>query len=164
MQNTQETTEMNQLFRRVASFCGLRLSYYTTTVAVALAFFLLILTENRTVSPLYITLSALVMPGLIKAMLYPESSKKEKRENVSAFPLFCKKYHYNARVHTSMNLAYLLLFVMLFAWRISYLGSSHSEFIVNLPVLTGCLSLLLRTVLTIGYQIYFRCFTLQAMR
>ena len=158
------TTETNRLFRRVASFCGLRVSYYVTETAVALAFFLLILTENRTVSPLYIILSALLLPGLLKAMLYPDTPKTQKRENGTAFPLFCKKYHYDTRTHTSMNLAYLLLFIMLLAWRISYINSSRPEFIINLPVLIGCLSLFLRLAVTIGYQIYFRFFPLKAMR
>ena len=56
------------------------------------------------------------------------------------------------------------LFVMLFAWNISYIGSSYPEYITNLPFFVGCISLLLRLVITIGYRIYFYCFPLKAMR
>lgn len=166
MQNDKKTTQTNHLFHQVASFCGLRLSYYITEGMVAVLFLMLVLTEHSTVSPLYIVLSALVMPGIIKAMLFSEDSakQKKKKENSSPFPFFCKKYHYDANTYTALRIAYLILFVMLLAWRISYLNSTKPNWITLLPILVGGLSLLLRIGISIGYLIYFRLFPTKAMR
>lgn len=166
MQTDKKTTEMHALFRQVAAFCGLRLSYYLTEAIVAILFFMLVLTENRTVSPLYIVLSALVMPSIIKAMLFPEEQKKQKKkkESSSPLPLFCKKYRYDATMHTSFRIAYLILFIMLLAWRVSYLNSQKPDWIILLPIWTGGISLILRLGISMGYQIYFRHFPMKAMR
>ncbi len=154
---------MNYTFQRVAAFCGLRLSYYATAAMVALAFFALILTEYRTASPLYILLTLAVLPSLVKAMFFSDS-KKQKREPLS-FPLFCKKFHYDHIIYQSMNLSYLLLFLLFAAWHISY---SRSEtvpaFIAALPGLIAGLSLLIRILGVFGYRLYFHLFPLKAMR
>ncbi|MBR2221601.1 MAG: hypothetical protein IJ972_01235, partial [Campylobacter sp.] len=81
---------MNYTFSRVASFCGLRLSYYSTATLLAAIFLVLALTGYRTATPLYILLSIAVLPSVFEAMLF--SKQTEKRENALAFPLFCKKY------------------------------------------------------------------------
>ena len=73
---------MNYTFHRVAAFCSLRLSYYSTIALLALSFLCLALTEYRTASPLYILLTFAVMPGLLKAMFFSGPKKeKEARRN-----------------------------------------------------------------------------------
>ena len=153
---------MNHTFGRVAAHCGLRLSYYITAALLCIAFFALTLTDYRTPSPLYILLVAAVAPSVLKAMLFENT--KQKRENAVAFPLFCKKYKYDAVLYQSMNLAYFLLFILFAAWQISY---SRSEalppLICRLPVLLAAVSLCIRLLGTIGYRLYFRLFPLKAM-
>lgn len=155
---------MNHTFWRVAAFCGLRLSYYMTTAMLAIAFFVLALTEYKTASPLYILLTLAVLPSLLKAMFF-SNSKKEKRENDLAFPLFCKKYHYDLVMYKSMNLAYLLLFILFAAWHISYvLAPEAPDLVTLLPSGIAALSLLSRLLGAIGYRLYFHLFPLKAMR
>lgn len=153
---------MTSIMQRVAAYCGLRLSYYITAGLLTLIFFCLVPTEYRTATPLYILLMLAVLPSLVSAIFYPH--KKEKRENDSAFPLFCKKYHYNLIMHKSMNIAYLLLFILFAAWHISYLHTETAAIIEYLPVLTASLSLLIRIFGVIGYRLYFHFFPLRAMR
>lgn len=155
---------MNHTFQRVAAFCGLRLSYYITAALLAVAFVGLALTENyRTASPLYILLTMAVMPAILKSMFF-SAKKEEKRENALAFPLFCKKYHYDLAMYKSMNLAYLLLFILFAAWHISYsLVEAVPSVISSLPALIAALSLLTRILGSIGYRLYFHLFPLKAM-
>ena len=155
---------MNYTFHRVAAFCSLRLSYYSTIALLALSFLCLALTEYRTASPLYILLTLAVMPGLLKAMFF-SGPKKETEEKPLAFPLFCKKYQYNLTSYKSMNLAYLLLFVLLAAWQISYsLVEDFPGIVTGLPALISVISLLIRILAFVGYHLYFRLFPLKAMR
>lgn len=154
---------MNYTFGRVAAFCGLRLSYYTTAAALGFVFLALVPTEYRTASPLYILLALAVLPSVIRAMFF-SSQQEKKRENNLAFPLFCKKYHYNFVMQKSMNLAYLLLFVLFAAWHISYsLNENYPAIITALPTLLAAISLLVRIVGVIGYRLYFHLFPLKAM-
>ena len=51
---------MNYTFSRVAAFCGLRLSYYSTAGLLVLIFLLLIPTEYQTPTPIYILFSMAV--------------------------------------------------------------------------------------------------------
>lgn len=155
---------MNNTFRKVASFCGLRLSYYATAALLAISFLLLIPTAYRTASPLYILLSLAVLPSLIKAMFF-SAHNQQKRAHASAYPLFCKKYHYDYTACQAMNVSYLLLFVLFAAWQISYASQADIPVILqNLPILIGSISLLIRIGAVSGYLLYFRFFPLRAMR
>ena len=155
---------MNYTFQRVAAFCGLRLSYYSTSALLTLIFLVLMFTEYRTYSPLYILLLLAVLPSVLKAMLFSNAkhSKTEKRENASAF---CKKYHYNAVQYKAMNLAYFLMFLLFAAWHISYSRvNTAPAAIAALPALLSAISLLVRILGIIGYRLYFHFFPLKAMR
>ena len=154
---------MNYTIHRVAAFCGLRLSYYFSAILLGMSFLLLAFTDFKTASPLYILLTMAVLPSVVKAMFY-SSPKAEKRENAAAFPLFCKKYKYDAINYKAMNIAYLLLFVLLAAWQISYSRSSSATFADRLPALIAACSLLTRILGVLGYRLYFRLFPLKAMR
>ena len=155
---------MNQTFQRVAAFCGLRLSYYSTTAFLAIVFLLLAFTDYKTASPLYILLMLALLPSILKAMLFPDK-KKKKRENVLAFPLFCKKYHYDLNSYHSMNLAYLLGFLLFAAWHFSYtLSENLPVFITRLPAILATASLSIRILGVLGYRFYFHLFPLKAMR
>ena len=154
---------MNYTFGRVAAHCGLRLSYYITAGMLALAFLGLVLTGYVTPSPLYILLTLAVLPGILKTMLY-SNAPKNKRENDVAFPLFCKKYHYDFVSYKAMNLAYLLLFILFAAWQFSYsLHTAVPDAIAALPALLAGASLLTRILAVIGYRLYFHLFPLKAM-
>ena len=154
---------MNYTFSRVSAFCGLRLSYYITAALVAIVFLALVFTEYRTPTPLYILFTMAVLPAITEALFF--SSQKKERENDLPFPLFCKKYHYNSIKFSSMKIAYLLLFVLLAAWHISYTGTATVPAIIPvLPSVLAALSLLLRIVITLGYRLYFRLFPFKAMR
>ena len=155
---------MNNTFRKVASFCGLRVSYYTTAALLAIAFLCLIPTAYLTASPLYILLSLAVLPSVIKAMLF-SSDKNKKREHSLAYPLFCKKFHYDYVSYRSMSISYLLLFILFGAWHISYASQAEMPALIrNLPLLLGSSSLLIRLLAVSGYWFYFRVFPLRAMR
>ena len=153
---------MNYTFSRVAAFCGLRLSYYSTAALLALIFLLLVPTEYKTPTPVYILLTMALLPSLTEAMFF--SNHKEKRENDLAFPLFRKKYKYNPVKFSAMKIAYLLLFVLLAAWHISYSNVTiTSTFIPKLPAVLAAASLLLRILGTLGYRLYFQLFPFKAM-
>ena len=66
---------MNYTFSRVAAFCGLRLSYYSTAGLLVLIFLLLIPTEYQTPTPIYILFSMAVLPSVAEAMFF--SNHKE---------------------------------------------------------------------------------------
>ncbi|MBP3569826.1 MAG: hypothetical protein J6K04_11765 [Lachnospiraceae bacterium] len=152
---------MNETFQRVAALCGLRLSYYVTSALLATVFFLLAFTTYRTASPLYILLLYAVLPALMKAMFF---SKKTKRENDLAFPLFRKKYRYTTETYQSMNLAYLLNLLLFAAWHISYMPYPEYPVLIRLlPSALAAASLFTRFTGTIGYRIYFHWFPLKAM-
>lgn len=152
---------MNYTFSRVAALCGLRLSYYVTAALLAFSFLVLVVTDYRTASPLYILLSLAVLPSLLKAMLF---SKETKRENALTFPLFCQKYHYNASTYKAMNLSYLLILILFVAWHFSYhLGTDTPKLLTQLPFLLAAVSLLIRLLGVIGYRLYFHLFPLKAM-
>lgn len=154
---------MNYTFLRVASHCGLRLSYYVTAALLAITFLLLVPTEYRTATPLYILLSLALLPSLLKSMFF-SGDKAQKRENALAFPLFCKKFHYDFIWYKSMNLAYLLLFLLFAAWHISYsLSTDIPAPVTSLPVFTAAACLLTRILGSIGYWLYFHLFPLKAM-
>lgn len=154
---------MNDTFRRVAAFCGLRLSYYTAAALLTITFLVLVPTAYLTASPLYILLALALLPSVVKAMFF--SSEQKKREPAMAYPLFCKKYRYNFVSHRSMNMAYLLLFVLLAAWRISYVSRTDIPSVIRtLPALIGSLSLLTRVLGILAYRAYFRFFPFRAMR
>ena len=154
---------MKYTFQRVAAHCGLRLSYYSTAALLALIFLVLVFTEYRTASPLYILLSLAVLPSVCKTIFF-SGQKESKRENSMAFPLFCQKYHYDPVMYRSMNLAYLLLFILFAAWHFSYSRNETAPAIITcLPALTACTSLLLRILGIIGYRLYFHLFPLKAM-
>jgi hypothetical protein len=153
---------MNYTFSRVAAFCGLRLSYYSTAALLAIIFFVLAFTGYRTATPLYILLSMAVLPSAIETIFF--SGKKEKTENNLSFPLFCKKHRYNRNKFTSMKMAYLLLFILLAAWHISHTGHTAAPaFLRILPAALAASALLLRILGTIGYRLYFHLFPLKAM-
>lgn len=155
---------MNHTFSRVSAFCGLRLSYYTTAALLAVAFLALAISEYRTPSPLYILLTLAVLPALLKAMLF-SSPKAKERESDLAFPLFCKKYKYEVIQYKSMNAAYLLLFLLLAAWQISYSPAKGApDPVAFLPSFIAALSLLVRLSGVVGYRLYFHLFPLKAMR
>jgi len=154
---------MASTIQRVAAFCGLRLSYYITAGLLTLIFLVLVLTEYRTATPLYILLMLAVLPSVIRTTFF-SGKKEEKRENDLAFPLFREKYHYSLMLHKSMNIAYLLLFVLFAAWHISYTHTDTAKIITVLPVLTASASLLTRLFGVIGYRLYFHFFPLKAMR
>ena len=153
---------MNYTFSRVAAFCGLRLSYYSTAALLTIIFLLLIPTEYRTPTPLYILLTMAVLPSIIEAMFF--YNYKEKRENDLTFPLFCKKYHYNQIKFSSMKIAYLLLFVLLAAWHISFINYTMPIAVIpKLPSILAAAALLLRILGTLGYRLYFQVFPFKAM-
>ena len=153
---------MNYTFSRVAAYCGLRLSYYSTAALLSCIFIILALTEDRTPTPLYILFTMAVLPSIIEAMFF--SNYKEKRENALSFPLFCKKYKYNQIKFSSMKIAYMLLFVLLGAWHISYTNYAvTSVFIPKLPSILAVTALLLRILGTLGYRLYFQFFPFKAM-
>ena len=155
---------MNHTIQRVAALCGLRLAYYVTAALLAGSFLLLVPTDFRTASPLYILLCLAVLPSLVEAILFSKVRNK-KRENDSSLPLFCKKYHYNNTKYQSMNLAYLLLFILLAAWHISYTTVTElPAFVTSLPMLTAIFSLLTRFLGMLGYRLYFHFFPFKAMR
>ena len=152
---------MNYTFSRVAAFCGLRLSYYSTAALLTLIFLVLALTEYRTPTPLYILFTMAFLPSITEAMFF--SNHKEKRENPE-FPLFCKKYKYDQIKFSSMKIAYVLLFVLLAAWHISYTNYSiDSVLIPKLPAILAAIALLIRILGTLGYRLYFQLFPFKAM-
>ncbi|MBQ8040549.1 MAG: hypothetical protein IJ274_11905 [Lachnospiraceae bacterium] len=154
---------MNYTFQRVASHCGLRLSYYITATLLILAFLVLIPTEHRSASPLYILLMLAVLPSLLKSMLF-SGKNAQKKENNLAFPLFCKKFHYDSCQYKAMSLSYFLLFILFAAWHISYAFATNvSGPVTLLPAGTAAISLLSRILGTIGYRLYFHLFPLKAM-
>jgi len=153
---------MNETFGRVAAHCGLRLSYYTISALVGLSFLILAFTDYRTPSPLYILLMLSVLPSVMKSLFFTDK-KIKKRENELAFPLFQKKYHYDYINYKSMSIAYLLLFVLLAAWQISYINSNVPALIRNLPAFLAAASLLIRILGIAGYRLYFYLFPLKAM-
>ncbi len=163
--NTNDSL-MRYTFQRVAAQCGLRLAYYMTAAMLAIEFLLLTVTKYRTASPLYILLVLAVLPSLLHSMLFsPEKQKNTKRENALPFPLFCKKYRYNASFHNAMNLTYFLLFLLLVAWHFSYSLTPGAPMLIRmLPAGTAFLSLLARLLGTLGYRLYFDLFPLKAMR
>ena len=165
MNKTFEQQHMNLTFRQVSALCGLRLSFYVTAAVLAVSFLCLVPGTYRTASPLYILLFLAVAPSLLQAMLFPATDKKTtKRENSLAFPLFCKKYRYHPDTHKSMNLAYLLAFVLLAAWHISYRShNGYPSLVTKLPIGIAALSLLVRLLGTWGYRFYFHRFPLKAM-
>ena len=153
---------MNHTFSRVAAFCGLRFSYYGTAALVAITFLVLVFTGYRSATPLYILLLMAIIPSLVEVIFF--SKHKEKRENEVSFPLFCKKYKYNQIKFSSMKIAYVLLFVLLAAWHISFINyTMTSALIPKLPVILAVTALLLRILGTVGYLLYFRLFTFKAM-
>lgn len=153
---------MNYTFSRVAAFCGLRMSYYITAVIIGIVFVILAFAGYRTATPIYILLSMAVFPSVTEALFFP--AHKKKRENDLSFPLFCAKYHYNEIKFKSMKIAYLLLFILLAAWHISYTGHTTAPaFIRTLPVILAAVSLLLRILVTLGYRVYFRFFPFKAV-
>lgn len=155
---------MNHTIQRVAALCGLRLAYYVTAALLTASFLLLAPTNYRTASPLYILLCLAVLPSLMEAMIF-SNTKKRKRENDNSLPLFCKKYRYNNTKYQSMNLAYLLLFLLLAVWHISYTAAVElPAYVTSLPMLTAVASLLTRFLGMLGYRLYFRFFPLKAMR
>ncbi len=155
---------MNNTFRKVASLCGLRLSYYTTAALLAIAFLSLIPTMYRTPSPLYILLSLAVLPSVVKALFF-SAPKNKKKEYTLAYPLFCKKYHYDFITYRSLRISYLLIFVLFAAWHISYVTSPDTPAIIRcLPALLGSVSLLVQIFAIWGYRLYFHFFPLHAMR
>jgi len=155
---------MNYTFGQVAALCGLRLSYYISSAFLGISFFILALTEFRTPSPLYILLAMAVLPSAIKAIFF-SPDKEKKRENATAFPLFCKKYNYDILQYKSMNIAYLCFFVLLAAWQISYSSLDTLPVLVKrLPALIAACSLLIRILGALGYRLYFHMFPLKAMR
>lgn len=156
---------MNYTFSRVAAFCGLRLSYYSTAALLTIIFLLLIPTEYQTPTPVYILFTMALLPSITEAMFF--SNRKEKRENPE-FPLFCKKYKYDQIKFSSMKIAYVLLFVLLGAWHISYINFTTdytmlSVFIPKLPSVLAITSLLVRILGTLGYRLYFQLFPFKAM-
>ena len=154
---------MNRTFERVAAYCGLRLSYYTTAALLAAAFLILAFTEYRSASPLYILLVLAVLPSIMKSLLF-SGKKKEKRENDLPFPLFCKKYHYDFIMYKSIRISYLLIFILFAAWHFACSRSGQLPAIVSsLPALLAAVSLLIRIFGVIGYRLYFRLFPLRAM-
>ena len=151
---------MNNTFRQVAALCGLRLSYYTMAVLLSVSFLCLVVTEYRTPSPLYILLALATLPSLMKSIFF---TKKE--EKPLTFPLFCKKYRYSSRQYHAMSIAYLLLFVLLAAWHISYGNADTLPVPVSiLQSLIAGISLTIRILGVIGYQVYFHLFPLKSMR
>jgi len=155
---------MNYTFTRVAAYCGLRLSYYTTALLLSLAFFALVPTPYLTASPLYILLVLALAPSILKALLF-SGKITEKEEKHLALPLFCKKYRYSLIMYKSMNIAYLLLFVLFASWHISYsFTTDMPKPVTALPALLAIASLLIRILGTIGYRLYFHLFPLKAMR
>jgi len=155
---------MNYTFGRVAAHCGLRLSYYTTAALIGLAFLVLVPTEYRTATPLYILLVMFLAPSLTKAMFFSNASKN-KRENALAFPLFCKKYGYDSITYKSMSISYLLVFILFAAWQFAHLTFTDSApvFARYLPVILSTACLLIRLLGTLWYRLYFRFFPLRAM-
>lgn len=154
---------MNYTFSRVASFCGLRLSYYSTAALIFISFLALAVTEYLSASPLYILLTMAVLPAITEAVFFSKQ-KTKKRKNGLSFPLFCAKYHYNEVKFKAMKIAYLLLFILLAAWHISYTGhTTIPAFIRTLPAILAAASLLLRVLITLGYRLYFHFFPLKAM-
>lgn len=154
---------MNYTFSRVAAFCGLRFSYYSTAALLAIVFLALALTGYRTATPIYILLTMAVLPSIAETLFY--SKHKEKRENNLSFPLFSKKYHYSHCKFSAMKTAYLLLFVLFAAWHISYTGhTTVPAFIRIVPTILAATSLLLRILATLGFRLYFRLFPVEAMR
>lgn len=155
---------MNNTFCKVASFCGLRFSYYATAAMLTVIFLTLIVTGYISASPLYILLTMAVLPSVIKALFF-SPDKKKKKEYALAYPLFCKKYHYNTIAYRSMNISYLLTFVLIAAWHIACVSQIGLPAIVrNLPFLLGGCSLLLRILAVLYYRLYFHFFPLRAMR
>lgn len=153
---------MQHTFRRVAAFCGLRLSYYATAALLALVFFVLLFTKYQTATPLYLLVAVLLLPGILKSVVFPD---RQKRENDVSFPLFCQKYHYDFLSGRALNLSCLLLYVLFAAWQISYRSAEDFPvFVTHLPVWIAAASLLMRIVFTLGYYLYFCFFPLKAMR
>lgn len=166
MKTNHDQAAINYTFQRVAALCGLRLSYYLTAALLGFSFLFLAIIEHRSASPLYILLSLALLPSLLKSMLFPaDKPQTQKRENTLAFPLFCKKYRYDYPSYKAMNLAYLLTFVLLAAWHISYSQSTDlPTHVTLLPMGIAVLSLLTRLFGTLGYLFYFHFFPEKAMR
>ena len=166
MKTNNDTTLINYTFQRVAALCGLRLAYYITAATLAIEFISMSVTKYRTPSPLYILLVLAVLPSLLQTMLFSSQKQKNaKRENPLPFPLFCKKYRYDANSHKAVNLAYFLLFLLFAAWHISYALSTGFPLLIRiLPTATAFLSLVTRLLGTLLYRLYFLLFPFKAMR
>lgn len=155
---------MKYTISRVAAYCGLRISYYSTAALLGLIFLLEVFTSYRSASPLYILLSLAVLPSACKAIFF-SNQKKQTDERTSVFPFFCQKYHYSVVQYKSMNLAYLLLFILLAAWHMSYITKDGVPLLLTmLPSLTALFSLIIRILGVIIFRLYFHLFPLKAMR
>lgn len=156
--------EIDFLFRRVAAYRGIILSFYLLALLLAVSYLGLLLTDYKTPSPLYLLFLLSVLPYLLRTLM--EQKRKQKEEHASALlPLFCKKYKFSSLRLASAGLSYLIVFFLLAAWRFSYVQNPGCPAgIRNIPVMIAAVSLCSRVLFTAGYRYYFTHFTLRAMR
>lgn len=161
--------EMNFLFRRVAAYRGLVLSGYIIALLLAAAYLGLILTDYKTPSPLYLLFFSSVLPYLIRTLLEQKEEQrrflKKEEQAQPLFPLFCKKYKFSSLRLTAASISYLIIFILLAAWRFSYVQIPDCPgFISSIPVFIAITGLCTRILFTLGYRYYFTHFPLRAMR
>lgn len=162
--------EMNLCLYRIASFRGLQLSCYHIAIMLVMSFTALLFTESKTVSPIYILLVLGLLPSLVESVAKSRQARREqqnnKRENSTVpFPLLIQKYHYSDNRQTALNFTYIIVLLLIAAWRFNYLLFPVStQWICDLPVYCIAGSLVSRIVISIGYNMYFRFFPIQSMR
>lgn len=152
------TRELN----RLASYRGLMLSYRIVQLLLIAIFLFLALTEQPSLSPLYIVLVLALLPLPLESVF---RSRNKKRGSTVSLPLLHQKYRYTAERHAAYRSSFLIGFLMLLAWRLNYiLFPIGNDRIMLLPVLLGTLGLLLRIGVSLFYRIYFRLFPLHSMK
>lgn len=167
MSKEQTARKMELLFHRVAAYRALVLSGYVLSASLALSYLILLFTEYKTPSPLYLLFLYSILPHLMRALLGQSVSPGQKKEDAMnhMFPLFCKKYHYSERNHQAANISYLIIFLLLCTWRYSYvLHPGSPSTVAGIPVIIAAGSLLIRILLSAGYRFYFCKNPIRAMK
>lgn len=153
---------LSQELNRLAAYRGLMLSYRSLQLLLIAAFLVLALTEQASLSPLYIVLVLALLPLPLESVF---RSRAKKRENDASFPLLSQKYRYTPERHAAYRIVCLIGFLMLLAWRLNYvLFPIGTDWVMLLPILLCAGALCLRIGITLFYRIYFRLFPLRALK
>lgn len=156
-----DNTQVKSVILRVASFCGLRLSVFSGALLLFVFAFLLVITGNRSASPMYILVAIAVFPYLLRITFF----KNKETEGSLPLPLFRQKHKYTAEKNTTMNLAFFLLVFLLTVWQYSYSKNTGAPpWVTFVPLAILVAVLLCRILATVIYRIYFHFSVLRTMQ